>query len=436
MGSSVVLMSATLPRHRRDALIRAWGVTHHEIPALAYPRVVLTDSRGIRGASFASRPLPALRLSAVAEDVDSVIACALECVLGGGCGAVIVNSVNRAQEVYLGLRAKLGDSTALLLFHARFPADQRAEREHEVLVNFGLNGIRPQNALLVATQVAEQSLDIDFDFMVTDLAPVDLILQRAGRLHRHQRTRPTVHSEPTLFVAGLHAERLPELETTAWKYIYDPYILGRTWALLSRESVLQLPEDVDRLVQAVYGEQELPADLSESDSEFIEGEAKGAHLGKNNTERMMARNVAVDPDDEPQTAYLQKCRGYEEGEEGLGLPNYTRLGEEAITLVPVHLVAGGWSLTPHGDSFDPDRAIPDEIARSLYSRQVNVSRKALVRHFQSEETRAFAEHPILHHLKPLRLQQGCFQLGNLTVRLDDELGLVYERTLASAEDAA
>ncbi|WPP45712.1 CRISPR-associated helicase Cas3' [Pseudomonas sp. AN-1] len=437
LGSSVVLMSATLPAQRRDSLLRAWGVANDAIPGLPYPRLLLADERGLQGATCASRPLPPISLQAVGEDLDSLVACALECLQGGGCGALIVNTVDRAQTLYLRLKERLGADTRLLLFHARFPADQRGEREREVLAAFGAGGERPGRALLVATQVAEQSLDIDFDFMLTDLAPVDLILQRAGRLHRHQRSRPAAHEQARLFVAGLAPERLPDLKTTGWEYIYAPYILGRTWALLSRETELQLPQDIDRLVQAVYGEAELPADLAEADRAFIEDEAYGGHLGKCQTERMMAINVAIDPDAEPQTAYVQKCRGYEDGEEGLGLPNYTRLGEDSVTLVPVHVVPGGWSLTPDGAAFDPDQLLTDTLARALYARQLKASRKALVKHFQAAEApRAFAEHPLLRHLKPLPLEQGCLPLGRLTVRLDSELGLVYQSPLSSTEDKA
>lgn len=437
MGSSVVLMSATLPAQRRDALLRAWGVSNEAIPELPYPRLLLADNRGLQGATCESRPLPPISLQAVAEDLDSLAACALERLQFGGCGALIVNTVDRAQTLYLKLKQQVGEEAYLLLFHARFPADQRSEQEQQVLARFGQGGARPAKALLIATQVAEQSLDIDFDFMLTDLAPVDLILQRAGRLHRHQRTRPAAHAEATLFVAGLDPEHLPDLKTTAWEYIYEPYILGRTWALLSRESELQLPQDIDRLVQAVYGDDELPADLAEADRAFIEDEAYGGHLGKRQTERMMALNVAIDPEAEPQNAYLQKCRGYEEGEEGLGLPNYTRLGEESITLIPVHVVLGGWSLTPDGDAFDPAQLLPDTLAKKLYARQLKTSRKALVKHFQAEDApRAFAEHPLLRHLKPLPLTDGCLQLGQLTVRLDGELGLVFQKNLPLPEDKA
>ncbi|WP_028241746.1 CRISPR-associated helicase/endonuclease Cas3 [Stutzerimonas azotifigens] len=428
MGSSVVLMSATLPAQRRDALLRAWGVDADDIPGLSYPRLLVADDRGPRGGTCDSRPLPPIRLKAVSEDLDSLAACALERLRQGGCGALIVNTVDRAQALYLKLKGQVGTEVHLLLFHARFPADQRSQLERAVLNSFGQDGERPARALLIATQVAEQSLDIDFDFMLTDLAPVDLILQRAGRLHRHPRARPAAHQQATLHVAGLAPHGLPDLKSTAWEYVYEPYILGRTWALLSRESELYLPQDIDRLVQAVYGDDELPADLMEEDRAYIEDEAFGSHLGKHQTERMISLNVAVDSDAEPQNAYAQKNRGYEEGEEGLGLPNYTRLGDESVTLIPVHEVPGGWSLTPGGEAFDPERLLPDVLAKQLHARQLKTSRQALVKHVQAEEApRAFSEHPLLRHLKPLRLTDGCLRIGRLVVRLDDELGLLYRQ---------
>ncbi|WOF77651.1 CRISPR-associated helicase Cas3' [Stutzerimonas kunmingensis] len=430
MGSSVVLMSATLPAPRRDALLRAWGVAPEAAPELNYPRLLLADARGVQGGTCDSRPLPPIQLQAVAEMIDSLAAKACELVRQGGCGALIVNTVDRAQGLYLKLKVELGDEVPLLLFHARFPADRRSEQELAVLARFGQSGERPAKALLIATQVAEQSLDIDFDFMLTDLAPVDLILQRAGRLHRHQRERPEAHCQATLYVAGLAPEALPDLKSTAWEYVYEPYILGRTWALLSREQALHLPQDIDRLVQAVYDSEDLPADLAEADRAFIEDEAYGSHLGKRQTERMMARNVAIDPEAEPQNAYTQKNRGYEEGEEGLGLPNYTRLGDDSMTLIPVHQVPGGWSLMPDGEAFDPDQPLSNALARQLHARQLKTSRAALVKHAQGEESpRAFSEHPLLRHLKPLLLTDGYLQIGRLTVRLDDELGLVYQREI-------
>jgi CRISPR-associated endonuclease/helicase Cas3 len=216
LGCSVVLMSATLPTRRRDALLQAWGVPPETTTVLAYPRLTLADEKGLRSTTFASRLLPAIHVLGIDEDVESLAACALECLREEGCGAVIVNTVDRAQRLYCQLSSHLGKDV-LTLFHARYPADERTVIESTVLKTFGKGNNRPAQALLIATQVAEQSLDIDFDFLITDLAPVDLVLQRAGRLHRHQRTRPAAHAEARLFVAGLRAEHLPDLTETAWE---------------------------------------------------------------------------------------------------------------------------------------------------------------------------------------------------------------------------
>ncbi|MCY1273391.1 CRISPR-associated endonuclease/helicase Cas3 [compost metagenome] len=432
LGSSVVLMSATLPEQRRNALLQAWGVSPDAAPELPYPRLLLADERGVKGATFPSRPLSPISLLAIDEQLQCIAACVLAQLEHGGYGAVIVNTVDRAQQLYRLLQPQMDGDVRLLLFHARFPADQRRAREQTVLEVFGPGGTdsqRPGRALLVATQVVEQSLDLDFDFLVTDLAPVDLLLQRAGRLHRHQRPRVAAHAEARLFVAGLRPDRLPDMTGTAWKFIYSPYILGRTWALLSREATLYLPQDIDRLVQAVYRDDEpLPAETQESVRTFIEGEAYGAYLGDRNTEKMMARNVAIDALAEPQNAYQSKLRGYEAGEEGLGLPNHTRLGDKSLGLVPLHEVPGGWSLEPAGESFAADQRLQDHLAKALYSRQINLSRTAVVKHFQGMVVpRSFSEHPLLRHLMPLLLTDGSLRIGTLVLRLDAELGVVYEK---------
>ena len=117
--------------------------------------------------------------------VAEAAASALEC---GGCGVVVCNTVNRAQEVSRAVRAVVPEWDCRL-FHARMPFGWRRERERQVLALFGKKAKRPERAVLVATQVVEQSLELDFDWMASDMPPVDLLLQRMGRLWRHTETR-------------------------------------------------------------------------------------------------------------------------------------------------------------------------------------------------------------------------------------------------------
>ncbi|MGV6476113.1 CRISPR-associated helicase Cas3' [Azotobacter vinelandii] len=432
LGSSVVLMSATLPEQRRNALLQAWGVATERVPELPYPRLLLADGRGLRAATFDSRPLPPIALESLDEDLDDLAACALRLLDGGGHGALIVNTVARAQELYRRLQPRLDEEVRLILFHARFPADERGARERRVLEAFGSAGTdrpRPGRCLLIATQVAEQSLDIDFDFLITDLAPVDLILQRAGRLHRHRRARVPAHAGARLFVAGLDPRRLPGLEKT----VYEPYLLGRTWALLSRETGLRLPWDIDRLVQAVYGDAPLPDDLDAQVRARIEVEIHGEYLARLKEERQKALNIAIDPSAAPQNAYLDKPRGNEEGE-GPGLTKRTRLGDAAVALVPVYRVPDGWSLRPDGEAFDPSLPLSDFLARQLHGRRMKCSHGLVVSHFAGvEPPPSFAGHPLLGHLKPLLLEDGCHVIDRLVLRLDEHLGLVYESAEADIQ---
>ncbi len=110
------------------------------------------------------------------------------------------------------------------------------------------------------TQVVEQSLDLDFDLLVSDLAPVDLLLQRAGRLHRHpERTRPASLASPTLAWLDVPClDGVPDLGVHG--AVYDPSVLLRTWVALQGRELVQLPSDVASLVAEVYGDHDLGVD--------------------------------------------------------------------------------------------------------------------------------------------------------------------------------
>lgn len=431
LGCSVILMSATLPTKRRDGLLKAWRVDPAVLPELAYPRLVLADDRGLDwDDQIASREMVPVRLAGCGTTPEELHCVALEALTHGGCGAIIVNTVERAQQLYSLLKAKATEDLTLQIFHARFPSDERAQREAAVLSTFGKEGKRPARALLVATQVVEQSLDIDFDFLISDLAPVDLLLQRVGRLHRHQRPhRPEPHRQPVLTVAGLLPGELPDLATTRWRFVYDPYLLAMTWVRLLGETSLQLPQDIDRLVQAVYGDGELPVSVSEALRQYIEEYSYATYLAAEQLQRQLARNIVIRADADPGTAYSNKPRGYEEGEgEDKGLINCTRLGKPSVTVIPLFVSDKGVALTPDAEPFALDATLSTELACQLCARQLSLSNQALVKAIkQQPDVQAFAQSPLLRYSYPLLLDSdGRAQLdGSLVVWLDGELGLVY-----------
>jgi CRISPR-associated endonuclease/helicase Cas3 len=429
LDCSVVLMSATLPLAKRDALLRAWGASG-AVPQLAYPRAMLAVGATLDGRSFAARPQAPVRVHGLAEDIETLAAEALRALEHGGCGAVIVNTVDRAQRLAVRVLELGLAADAVIVFHARFPAEQRRELERRVLDRFGAPGTgrRPGRALLIATQVAEQSLDIDFDFLFSDLAPVDLLLQRAGRLHRHLRPeRPAGHREATLTIAGLVSDRLPELIQTAWAYVYDPYLMLVTWAVLRNERNWQLPADIDRLVQLVYGHDPDLGELDADQLRQIDELARARYRARAIHSAQLADNIALDVAAEPATAYANKPQGAAE-DDLRGLRNRTRLDDgQTIAVVPVCAHADGtWRCAPGHTGFDPNRAVDDATARVLFARQVKVSRRDLVRELAARPVPvAFASHPLLGNLHALELRDGATRFGSLEVRLDTLLGLVY-----------
>ena len=190
-----------------------------------------------------------------------------------GCAAVICNTVGRAQEMHAFLSEQFGEEHVILT-HSRFTATHRAEQE-ELLVSKlgkkahyskadGEDSSRPHRLIVVGTQVIEQSLDLDFDVMVTDFAPVDLVLQRMGRLHRHDSRssseRTPAYRKPVCYVRGVetfgsHVEA-PDFPRGS-KAVYEPMILLSSYAQLLPHfdgEPIRIPADISPLVQTAYQE--------------------------------------------------------------------------------------------------------------------------------------------------------------------------------------
>ena len=247
----VILLSATLPAKRRSELVRAYlgAATQGDWQqSRGYPLLTWTD-----GGQVHQRTVPLMQkehtvrcLSIQEEALPDLLR---ERLRQGGCAGVIVNTVKKAQALAEMLRRALPEHT-VLLFHAQFLMPDRAEREQELLRRLGKRSISSQRdrLIVVGTQVLEQSLDIDFDFLVTELCPMDLLLQRIGRLHRHSRPdRPGPLREAVCAVL----DRADHTFDPGSLAVYGQWLLWRTRELLPGE--IRLPGDIPRLVQDTYG---------------------------------------------------------------------------------------------------------------------------------------------------------------------------------------
>lgn len=266
LGASVVILSATLPEKTRAQIVAHYsGVPDEQVlPDSHYPRLTLVCA----GKEPCVFPLTAdssdrtINLRWVSEEeMPSVLK---EKLSEGGCVAVICNTVRKAQKTFLRLKEmQMVDEEDLILFHARYPLCWREQIEQKVLKNFGKdstleNGSRPRKAIVVATQVIEQSLDLDFDLMVSELAPVDLILQRAGRLHRHDRkdARPSKVSSPQMILVDVSQDEdgVPLVGTR--EPFYPKNVLLKTYHVLCEITQLQVIASTRSLIEKVYDDQE------------------------------------------------------------------------------------------------------------------------------------------------------------------------------------
>ncbi|WP_438943127.1 CRISPR-associated helicase Cas3' [Nonomuraea aridisoli] len=277
----VVVLSATLPAGRRRELVEAYaGKATVGVDLVAeargYPLLttVEPDGEAKSEAVEASGRATRIHLERIQDDLTSLGDRLTHELMGGGCALVVRNTVDRVLETAAYLRGLFGDENVSVA-HARFVDIDRADKDDDLLKRFGppekSRGHRPTGRhIVVASSVAEQSLDIDFDLLVSDLCPVDLLLQRMGRLHRHvrgqdQSDRPEALRTARCLLTGADWDSVPPKPVRGSTLIYRDHVLLRSAAVLepylSRmgESghVVRLPEDISPLVQDAYGSGEV-----------------------------------------------------------------------------------------------------------------------------------------------------------------------------------
>ncbi len=447
LESPVIVMSATLPERERSALLQAAGGKEEADSIPMYPRITVVDSKGlVRGLHIGQTASKEMHLAHAPMGIDAL----KDFLIGllsedrSGLVAFVANTVDRAQKIFSAfgkgqlIRNALGhhivgkclNDTEIYLFHARFPSEERQARENWVVDLFGKDGRRPKRAILIATQVVEQSLDLDFDVMVTDLAPVDLLLQRSGRMHRHFRARPSAFETPTLYICGLE-DFPPDTSTFYWDQVYYKYLLLMSWWQLRAKKAILLPEDIDTLIQEVYSRtipslpKELRKDfkvaLGEMEHKVEEMEGICSQVALTNLEKIFSHiettlhhDFAIDENEDssfPQVAM-------------------TRLNGPVVKVIPLFEHDGKLFFDMEcKKAVHIKKRLSNEESVILYKRMVQIGNKAIYHRLIREES-LWPSDPLLRSCKPLIFdEKGVACLGAMKVRLDPELGIVYERRM-------
>ena len=261
IGCTVFILSATLRVEHRCLLLDDSTAGSVEYPVISYKKLGEGTPEkakvGLVSPDDISREPPldvrVRLLEATPKDlVEEVVRRASD----GQCVLWIENTVASAQEVYRTICSEMREGEfSIGLLHSRFPAFRRKELEDNWMEALGKKGPRPEGCVVVATQVVEQSVDIDADFMITALAPVDLVLQRLGRLWRHNRPdRPAPFPEVLLRIPpGLEDSDSAEECKKALGvdgYVYHPSTLYLSFIILRGKNIIRLPEDIRFLIEA------------------------------------------------------------------------------------------------------------------------------------------------------------------------------------------
>lgn len=375
----------------------------------------------------------------------------------GGCAAIICNTVKRAQDIYEALQpffpgkafaADDGDDMPLLdLLHSRFTYDERLKRERRALKNFGKQGAvityddntratvkRPHLAILVATQIIEQSLDLDFDLMVTELAPVDLMLQRAGRLQRHHRTRPQGLEQPTLWIIkpNVDADGAPDFDRS--KYVYDEHILLRSWLevrarLAARAPLIEIPSEIETLIENVYTDERACPDKALQavwESTRAEREQRLSDERREAQDRWLARpNAGI-----PLWRFTSSPREEDEPDFHPAHQALTRLTEPSVQVACLY---GADPANAFFDSRQCERVNLNEVpplaeAKRILFRSITISGyRAALPLMKMEVPRGWQKSALLRHHRILLLNaEGNAHVGNNIYRLDVRLGLIIK----------
>ncbi|MCQ2405999.1 MAG: CRISPR-associated helicase Cas3' [Oscillospiraceae bacterium] len=246
----VIILSATLPGERRAGLLNAYlkktdaeNVDYEKIgTSRAYPLITYSDGKTVVQKEDIIISSPKRNVQIQKLDNSMIADVISEEMIDGGCVGIIVNTVKKAQSLAQMLKSCL-PSMKVVLYHSQFIMKDRANIEKKLISLVGKKSLPKDrdNVIVIGTQVLEQSLDIDFDLLITDLCPMDLLL------HRHKRARPALLETPRCFV--LNTEQ--NIDDSIDSLIYDKWLLHKTSTELP--PTVTLPSDISPLVQRVYG---------------------------------------------------------------------------------------------------------------------------------------------------------------------------------------
>ncbi|WP_280564325.1 CRISPR-associated helicase Cas3' [Chromohalobacter sp. 48-RD10] len=306
-GGSAILLTATLPFAMRQALVNAWREGLGEAPgplaSTDYPLLTHCSREPMRETALATRPevIRRVEIAWLTQEEEALMQ-VMAAVENGECVVWIRNTVDDAIRAWQQIRALHPDPQRCLLFHARFAMLERRRIESDVIERFGKHSTSAQRRgqVLITTQVFQESLDCDADRMISDIAPIDLLIQRVGRLQRHQRGE---RASPVLQVLAPAWDDDPKSDWLSQAHrgtqaVYkDTSLIWLTQRVLRERGAIAMPDDARTLIESVYAcpIDDIPEELDEARIERTGLDRMAGSMATHNALDLEA-GYRIDPD--------------------------------------------------------------------------------------------------------------------------------------------
>jgi CRISPR-associated endonuclease/helicase Cas3 len=430
LGSPVVVLSATLSSDQRQRLLNSYaeglGLKKPELPVADYPRLtVYAQGKAWIDPSFTRDRLDKINCKREIK-ICWIEESQIDAQLDKGATAIIRSTVRRCQET-----AKRYEQA--IVFHSRFTQEDRQRLEEYCEQTYGYERShqdmppRPPS-LLSATQVIEQSLDLDFDVLISDICPIDLLIQRIGRLWRHDRIYRGV-SERVIYLIRpqIGSDGLPnfgqdvEGRLVKGRYqpgVYDRHSLLRTWYLLRDRKLITLPHDTDYLIQQAYElEYPAPIELTEAQQQDWNSSLQ-AHQNYQKSLVDQAKKCIIPTLKDYCYAENLTDRSFNDDE----VEMITRLINDSMTLI----------LDVGDDKVIYDRSPVNDEIRQILRQQVRVANLGLIyainKALDALEIKIPKAWKEVEYLRKLPLLKVPVKIGKYSITYDMRLGLIVSAT--------
>ena len=337
IGCTVIILSATLTSSQKKKIL---NLPLEQVLNESYPLISSQTDKFFSEISSLGESNRKVSIQ-ISKDDKKAFDVALEKAENGEQVLWIENTVAEAQDAYKKLAAKSAEmGLECGLIHSRFIKKQRSEIENKWVSLYGKNGYSKRSAcgrILVGTQVLEQSIDIDADYLITRICPMDMLLQRIGRLWRHRendKIRPSTAKCETLVLSPVVDDVIKSDKVFGVTgVVYSPYVLSRTLDVLKHIDVVNLPNDIRGLLENVYQERQEDEILAKMKTDLVEIQEnlrKIAGIGLSKAYSTLPESAVQTRYSDVDTVSVLLLESFEVGENGVEIKFWNE--SEAIVL--------------------------------------------------------------------------------------------------------